>query len=155
MPRDSPIPQPGAVSEWFARAAGAVGRAAGTPWAFAGAFSLVLAWALSGPIFGFSTTWQLMINTGTTIVTFLMVFLIQNGQSRDTKALHLKLDAIIAGLDGPANELIDAEDLTVAEMAMIEEYFRRLAKKSGGTEAVDRPSHASARHLLDEIRRSR
>ncbi|MBW3624630.1 MAG: low affinity iron permease family protein, partial [Armatimonadetes bacterium] len=88
-----------------------------------------------GPMFGFSDTWQLIINTGTTIVTFLMVFLIQNTQNRDARALHLKLDEIIRVLDGAENRLMEAEDLQQQDLDQIREDFRKLARK-GGTEGL-------------------
>ena len=99
---------------------------AGTPWAFLGALILVVAWSATGPFFGFSDTWQLVINTGTTIVTFLMVFLIQCTQNRDARALHLKLDELIHKLRGPRNSLIDLEDCTEEELDRLQEQFEKL-----------------------------
>src|SRR4030095_2196802 len=93
------------------------------------AVAVVLIWAATGPLFGYSDTWQLVINTGTTIVTFLTVFLIQNAQNRDAKALHLTLDARIHALHGARNELIDLEHLTDAELETIQEEFQHLAKR--------------------------
>src|ERR1700730_11222568 len=98
----------------------------GSAWAFAGAMLVILVWLLTGPTFHFSDTWQLIINTGTTIVTFLMVFLIQNTQNRDAKAMHLKLDEIIRALKKARNELVDLEDLSDEELNRLEEQFRRL-----------------------------
>ena len=98
------------MNRWFAKAAGQVAEWTGSSWAFMGAALVVIAWGASGPIFGFSDTWQLVINTGTTIVTFLMVFLIQNTQNRDTKALHLKLDELLRALpDAREDEFMDLE----------------------------------------------
>src|SRR4051794_950096 len=98
------------MRSWFAKFAGWVAEAAGSSWAFVLAIVVVVVWAVTGPIFGFSDTWQLVINTGTTIVTFLMVFLIQNTQNRDTKALHLKLDELMRALpDARAREFMDLE----------------------------------------------
>ena len=102
----------------------------GSAWAFAGAILIILVWALTGPTFHFSDTWQLIINTGTTIVTFLMVFLIQNTQNRDAKAMHLKLDEIIRALKKARNELVDLEDLSDEELNRLEEQFRRLRTKA-------------------------
>jgi low affinity Fe/Cu permease len=99
------------VNAWFAKVSGHVAEWAGSSWAFCLAALVILGWAISGPIFHFSDTWQLVINTGTTIVTFLMVFLIQNTQNRDTKALHLKLDELLRALpEAREQEFMDLED---------------------------------------------
>ena len=102
----------------------------GTAWAFTAAVLVIVVWLLTGPTFHFSDTWQLIINTGTTIVTFLMVFLIQNTQNRDTKATQLKLDEIIRALKRARNELVDLEDLSDEELNKLEEQFKRLRKKA-------------------------
>jgi low affinity Fe/Cu permease len=99
----------------------------GSTYAFLGALSIILLWIFSGPYFDFSDTWQLVINTGTTIVTFLMVFLIQRTQNKDSKAIHLKLNELVAALDGPSNRLIDAERLTEDELEILSSYYRTLA----------------------------
>lgn len=111
----------------FARTSSAI---LGSAWAFTAAVVIILVWALTGPTFGFSDTWQLIINTGTTIVTFLMVFLIQNTQNRDAKAVHLKLDEIIRALKGARNELVDLETLSDEDLAKLEEQFQRIRKKA-------------------------
>ncbi|MBV9617693.1 MAG: low affinity iron permease family protein [Verrucomicrobia bacterium] len=98
----------------------------GSAWAFCGAILIIIVWALTGPTFHFSDTWQLIINTGTTIVTFLMVFLIQNTQNRDAKAMHLKLDEVIRALAKARNELVDLENLSDQELKKLEEQFKRL-----------------------------
>ena len=105
----------------------------GSAWAFAGAILVILVWVLTGPTFHFSDTWQLIINTGTTIVTFLMVFLIQNTQNRDAKAMHLKLDEIIRALKKARNELVDLEDLSDEELDKLEQQFKRLRTKAETT----------------------
>ena len=97
----------------------------GSAWAFAGAALVILVWLLTGPTFHFSDTWQLIINTATTIITFLMVFLIQNTQNRDAKAVHLKLDELIRAIKDARNELVDLEDLSDEELKKLEEQFRR------------------------------
>ncbi len=102
----------------------------GSAWAFVGAALVVLVWVLTGPTFHFSDTWQLVINTATTVVTFLMVFLIQNTQNRDTKAVQLKLDELIRAIRSARNELLDLEDLSDAELKSLEEQFQRLRKKA-------------------------
>jgi low affinity Fe/Cu permease len=98
----------------------------GTPWAFLLACTVIVVWAALGPVFGYSDTWQLVVNTATTIVTFLMVFLIQNTQNRDAKALHLKLDELIRSVGGARNRLIDLEELSEKELDTLEAEFRRL-----------------------------
>ena len=102
----------------------------GSAWAFAAAVLAILVWILTGPTFRFSDTWQLIINTTTTIITFLMVFLIQNTQNRDAKAVHLKLDEMIRALKGARNQLVDLEDLSDEELKKLEEQFQRLRKKA-------------------------
>jgi len=102
----------------------------GTAWAFAGAVLVIAVWLLTGPTFHFSDTWQLIINTATTIITFLMVFLIQNTQNRDAKAVHLKLDEMIRALKGARNQLVDLEDLSDDELKKLEEQFQRLRRKA-------------------------
>lgn len=111
--------------ETFARAVTAF---TGTTLAFILAVVIIVVWIISGPVFNFSDTWQLVINTGTTIVTFLMVFLIQRAQNKDSKALHLKLNELVASLKGPSNRLIDVEDLTEEELDTLSRYYRTLAK---------------------------
>jgi low affinity Fe/Cu permease len=105
-------------------------RATGRPAAFGIALLVVAVWATTGPIFGFSDTWQLVINTGTTIVTFLMVFLIQNTQYRDTEALQVKLDELIRALRGAHNALIDLEELDDEELDRIRQHYLRLAEQA-------------------------
>ena len=111
----------------FARRSAAI---LGSAWAFGGAVLVILVWILTGPTFHFSDTWQLIINTATTIITFLMVFLIQNTQNRDAKAVHLKLDEVIRALKGARNKLVDLEDLSDEELKKLEEQFQRLRKKA-------------------------
>ncbi len=124
--RSSP---PSPVAEAFRRFACGSAEALGSSWAFVGALVVVSVWALSGPLFGFSDTWQLVINTGTTIVTFLMVFLIQNAQNRDARAFHLKLDELIHAVKEARNELIDVEDLSDDELTKLQGEFVRLRKE--------------------------
>jgi len=102
----------------------------GSAWAFASAILIIVVWGLTGPTFHYSDTWQLIINTGTTIVTFLMVFLIQNTQNRDAKAAHLKLDEIIRALKGARNELVDLEKLSDEDLTSLEKQFERVRKQA-------------------------
>jgi low affinity Fe/Cu permease len=99
---------------------------AGSSWAFIIALSVIIVWGVTGPIFKFSDTWQLVINTGTTIVTFLMVFLIQRTQNKDALAIHLKLNEIVAALEGASNRLIDVEDLTEDEVEVLHKHYQQL-----------------------------
>jgi low affinity Fe/Cu permease len=101
----------------------------GNSHAFIFALIIVVAWAVTGPYFNYSDTWQLVINTGTTILTFLMVFLIQNTQNRDAKAIHLKLDEIIRGIHGPRDSFVNIEDLTDSELDELDLEFRKLRQK--------------------------
>jgi low affinity Fe/Cu permease len=112
-------------------------RETGKPRAFALAFFVILVWAVTGPIFHFSDTWQLVINTGTTIITFLMVFLIQNTQDRDTCAIHLKLDELISVNRRARNSLMNLEDLTSDELEEIRGRFRQMAEKGDLPEGLD------------------
>ena len=114
------------MDEFFNRIAKATSRAAGHPIAFVLAFAVIIVWAVTGPLFGFSDTWQLVINTTTTIVTFLMVFLIQNTQNRDSHALHLKLDELIRANREARNKLLSLEDMSDAEMRVLQTEFERL-----------------------------
>jgi low affinity Fe/Cu permease len=115
--------------EWFRRFSCASADRMGSPGAFFVALVLVVAWAVTGPAFHFSDTWQLVINTGTTILTFLMVFLIQNTQNRDAKALHLKLDELIRAVEGARTKLVHLEDLSDDELSELQDQFRRLHER--------------------------
>jgi low affinity Fe/Cu permease len=112
------------------RLAKATSRAAGHPPAFALAVAVIAAWLLTGPLFGFSDTWQLVINTGTTIVTFLMVFLIQNTQNRDSEAIQIKLDELLRSTQGAHNALLDLEELEEAELEAIRASYVGLAQRA-------------------------
>jgi low affinity Fe/Cu permease len=115
---------------WFTRAAKWASHATGRPSTFIGAILIILIWAISGPLFGFSDTWQLVINTSTTIITFLMVFLIQNTQNRDTEALQIKLDELLRAVDSARNTMIDLEELDDDELDAIREDYLKLARKA-------------------------
>lgn len=110
-----------ALSEWV-----------GSPWAFIAAAIITIAWLITGPLFHFSDTWQLVMNSITNVVTFLIVFLIQNTQNRDTRATQLKLDELIRAVQGARNEMVDLENLSDEELQKLQEAFSRLGAKAGG-----------------------
>jgi low affinity Fe/Cu permease len=124
-------------------------KATGTSLAFVLAAAVILIWLLSGPLFHYSDTWQLVINTGTTIVTFLMVFLIQRAQNKDALAIHLKLNEIVAAMEGASNRLIDVEDLSEAEIAALQKYYRKLIELARTDDNLTRThsvEEAASRH---------
>jgi low affinity Fe/Cu permease len=136
----------GQMLERFSRKAT---EATGTSSAFILALLVIIVWLITGPLFQFSDTWQLVINTGTTIVTFLMVFLIQRSQNKDALAIHLKLNEIVAALEGASNRLIDVEDLTEAEIKTLHTHYQRLvamAKKDLKLTQSHSVEEADARH---------
>ena len=114
------------MREYFRRFASHVSVITGSAWVFLVALAVILVWAISGPLFGYSDTWQLVINTSTTIITFLMVFLIQNTQNRDAKAIHLKLDELIRAIGKARTELVDLEDLSEDELEKLQGEFQEL-----------------------------
>lgn len=128
----------------FEKFSAKVTKATGSPAAFIIAFAVILVWAVSGPLFGFSDTWQLVINTGTTIITFLMVFVIQQSQNKDTIALQLKLNELIAACATASNRLIDVEDLTSEELATLKKFYIKLAT------LAKKESDIHATHSVDE-----
>ncbi len=114
------------MNELFRKFAQTASQAVGSPWAFILAVLVIVMWATTGPLFHYSDTWQLVINTGTTIITFLIVFLIQNTQNRDAKAIHLKLDELIRGVEGARTHLVDLETLSDEELDRLQEQFKRI-----------------------------
>ena len=131
------------VQRWE-EAAHAITEWSGKPWVFGAALLIVVVWAATGPVFGFSDTWQLVINTGTTIITFLMVFIIQQTQNKDTQALELKLNEIVAAISGASNRLIDVESLTSAELAILHRHYSELA------ELAKKESSLTNSHSIEE-----
>ena len=115
---------------WFTRFAKRTAHLTGRPAAFIGAASIILVWGFSGPLFGFSDTWQLVINTSTTIITFLMVFLIQSTQNRDAEAMQVKLDEIIRAIGTARNEVLDLEELEEEDLQRIRKTYREMAEKA-------------------------
>ncbi|TPG38438.1 low affinity iron permease family protein [Flavobacterium pectinovorum] len=130
-------------SSAFEKFATNVSKAAGSTPAFIGAFLIVVAWAASGPIFDYSETWQLVINTGTTIITFLMVFLIQKAQNKDSLAIQLKLNELVASNELSSNSLVDIENMTEEEMIIVQKYYQRLSELAKRDESI-RTSHSIA-----------
>ena len=142
----------GRVLEAFARR---VTEWAGSSWAFGSAVGVIVVWALLGPLYAFSDTWQLVINTGTTIVTFLMVFLIQRSQNKDSLAIHLKLNEIVAALEGASNRLINVEELTEAEVRTLHRHYGRLveiARHEGSLTRSHSIEEAEVRHRVKKRR---
>src|SRR5262245_32762772 len=117
---------------WFTRLTKATAHISGRPMTFVVAASIILVWAVTGPSFSFSDTWQLAINTGTTVVTFLMVFLIQSTQNRDTEAIQVKLDEIIRAIGDAQNELLDLEELEEKDLDRIKATYEEMARKARG-----------------------
>jgi low affinity Fe/Cu permease len=128
----------------FDKIASVVTKATGSPVVSVSAFVLIIIWALTGPLFGFSNTWQLVINTGTTIITFLMVFIIQQSQNKDTHAIHLKLNELIASNEKASNRLIDIEDLTDKELAVLKTFYVKLSQKA------EKEKDIFSSHSIDE-----
>lgn len=133
--RQPPVPAPedaphSRLMSLFDRFAHQVTRRTGSPLAFGLAVIAIVVWAATGPLFGFSETWQLVVNTGTTIVTFLMVFLIQQNQNKDSRAVHVKLDALILAMRGASDKLIDIENLDEEDLQKVAKYYADLATKA-------------------------
>ena len=134
------------MNTFFRKFAHATAELVGSPWAFVLGLAGILAWGVMGPIFNYSDTWQLIINTSTTIVTFLMVFLIQNTQNRDAKAIHLKLDELIRGVKGARTEMVALETCTDEELAAFQKEFEKLHARLAKRAAL-------ARQAADTLRR--
>ncbi len=141
----------GGIGQRFERMSGAATRWTGSSSALVVAFLIIVVWLISGPIFHYSDTWQLVINTGTTIITFLMVFLIQRTQNKDSLAVQLKLNELVAALEGASNHLIDVEDLSEDELKVLHAYYQRLTDMARKEEDLGR-SHsveeAQQRHAI-------
>jgi low affinity Fe/Cu permease len=116
------------MNELFRKFSGKASELVGSSWAFILAFLIIVVWAITGPMFNYSDTWQLVINTGTTIITFLMVFLIQNTQNRDAKAIHLKLDELIKATEGAKNDMIDLDKLSDEQLKELEAQYKRICE---------------------------
>jgi low affinity Fe/Cu permease len=127
---------------WFSRFARRAAKISGRPATFGIAVGVIIAWALAGPTFGFSDTWQLVINTSTTIITFLMVFLIQNTQNRDAEAVQIKLDELIRAVESARNETMDLEELEEDELDRLRDSYEDLARKARSSSRTPRPPSA-------------
>jgi low affinity Fe/Cu permease len=134
----------------FRRVAHATSCAIGSPYAFAVAVLVVVVWVACGPAFHYSDTWQLVINTGTTIVTFLVVFMIQNTQNRDSRAIHLKLDELIRAVKSARNKLVDVEDLPDEELAKLAREFEHLRRRADAREGAHTHRDAAAAPCSDK-----
>jgi len=135
----------GGINLWFSRFASSTAQVVGHPFMFLAAVIVLVLWAASGPVFHFSDTWQLIINTGTTIITFLVVFLIQNTQNRDAKALHLKLDELIRSHNPASDDLIDIQKLSDEELDQLEKRYEKIRKACEARRA-GKPSQIVAKH---------
>ena len=143
-------------ASWVERLSTTMTRWTGSTSAFALACAVIVVWVVTGPMFGFSDTWQLVINTGTTIVTFLMVFLIQRAQNKDAMAIQLKLNELVAAIDGASNRLIDVEDLSEEELVALHRFYAQLvgmARKDSTLTASHSVEEAEARHIAKRTRR--
>jgi low affinity Fe/Cu permease len=132
------------LSAMFQKMSAKVTKATGSPLAFTIALAVILIWGITGPIFKFSDTWQLVINTGTTIITFLMVFIIQQSQNKDTVAIHLKLNELIASHERASNRLVDIEDLTEEELEKIKKFYIKLS------DLAEKENDVNTSHSLSE-----
>ena len=145
------------LSLLFQKMANKVTKATGSPIAFIIALSVIILWAITGPVFGFSDTWQLVINTGTTIITFLMVFIIQQSQNKETTAIQLKLNELIACNERASNRLVDIEDLSEEELDRIKKFYIKLsdlAEKEMDVKSSHSLSEAENLHLLKKKRKT-
>lgn len=140
--------KPNKFQTTFERFSSRITKATGTPWAFLVALLAIVIWAVTGPIFNFSDTWQLVINTGTTIITFLMVFIIQQSQNKDTAALQLKLNELIAASPRASNRLIDVEDLTAEELETLKKFYIKLSR------LAQKEADIHTSHSIDEAQQN-
>lgn len=139
------------MEETFRALAERISNIVGTSWSFMTAIALVIIWAVTGPLFGFSDTWQLVINTGTTIITFLMVFLIQNTQNREAISVQLKLDELLCAVQGARTEMINLDTLSDADLARLRKEFERLGKENGSDNMMSVSAEVTSKH---SVRRS-
>jgi len=138
------------MDEFFHQFASAAARKVGSSWAFIIAVLIIVVWSITGPMFHYSDTWQLVINTGTTIITFLMVFLIQNTQNRDAKAIHLKLDELIRSIKEARNSMVDLEEMSDEDLNELKNQFQRLRERHGDSGAALVALRDSVEDVLSE-----
>ena len=143
------------MNEAFRKFAQASSQVLGSAWVFILAVLVIVVWGLTGPIFGFSDTWQLIINTGTTVVTFLMVFLIQNTQNRDAKSLHLKLDELIRGVQGARTGLVGLEELSDSDLDDLQNQFTKIREGKAATVQLDPHKAEHVEDAVSTAKRSR
>lgn len=136
------------VSGTFDKFSNTVVKVTGSPVMFLSALGAVIVWALCGPLFGFSDTWQLVINTSTTIITFLMVFVIQQAQNKDSMALHLKLNELLASTKGASNRVVNIEDLTEEELLVLKKFYIKISK------LAQQESDLHQTHTIDEAQKN-
>jgi low affinity Fe/Cu permease len=136
----------------FEKVASTITRWTGSSYAFIGAFLIVVTWAVSGPFFGYSETWQLVINTGTTIITFLMVFIIQKSQNKDSKAIQLKLNELIAASRHASNRMVDIEDLSEAELDVLHQFYQKLSDMAENDQDIHRSHSINAAEDLQKLK---
>jgi low affinity Fe/Cu permease len=134
----------------FEKISSIVTKASGSTAAFIGALCVIIAWLISGPIFNYSDTWQLVINTGTTIITFLMVFLIQRSQNKDSIALHLKLNELVVAIELASNRLVSIEDISEDELKVLQKYYKHLAEKADEELPVEESHSIDAANMHHE-----
>lgn len=140
---------------FFEKASTKITNWTGSPVAFGVAFFIVIAWIVSGPVFNYSDTWQLVINTGTTIITFLMVFLIQKSQNKDSKAIQIKLNELLAASKHASNRMVDIEDLTESELDVLHKYYQKLSDISQQEEDIHKSHSIDAAIVLHKAKQAR
>jgi low affinity Fe/Cu permease len=138
------------MEEFFRKFAAKTSAVVGSSWSFLCALLIIVVWALTGPVFGFSDTWQLVINTGTTIITFLMVFLIQNTQNRDAKAIHLKLDELIKATKGARNHMMDLDSLSDEQLKELESEYKRICELDDDETNGSGAGHRAVKEEMEE-----
>ncbi|MFL6213405.1 MAG: low affinity iron permease family protein [Blastocatellia bacterium] len=153
MKGEQPKAEGNGFAEFFTSFASRTAQMVGSYWAFLLSFLVVIVWALTGPMFHYSDTWQLVINTGTTIITFLMVFLIQNTQNRDAKAMHLKLNELITAVKAAHNEMIDIEKLSDKQLEEIADIYRKKKEECGNDAVTAIASEVAVRAAHDTAHR--
>jgi low affinity Fe/Cu permease len=141
------------VAPFFERFASRITRLTGRPVTFLIALAIILVWGITGPIFKFSDTWQLVINTGTTIITFLMVFIIQQSQNKDSISIQLKLNEIVAAMESASNRLINVEDLSEEELIILHSYYKKLSEMSKKETSLNKSHSIEEATIKHEIKR--